>query len=84
MWDVETQSAHWYGPALLPQRFEARWDAKTLTLDTLQFSIVESTDRSVFAVAADKSSVSMNLTDGSGTWTFSGGAGQASGVLKRR
>jgi hypothetical protein len=89
MWhgSATTQDALWHSsPAPVSGSFQIKWDRKTVTFGDLTAAVIlwEDTKDST-GIFAKPNGLNLQIVfdrlTGSGTWTLSGEAGQASGTL---
>jgi hypothetical protein len=87
VWDASTSSSHWYGAPLLPSSFEVSWTAESVTFGPITAAPVAMDARSILVRLTGPSPeihITFDDATGRGTWTYSGGSGQAGGSLVRR
>lgn len=83
--EAEVGFAHWYGPAVFPGHFEVTITPVRVEAGARGFDILASTNGSVLAGTRNVETLSIEVRpDGTGSWIYSGLAGQASGGLVRR
>lgn len=89
--DGSTTQAHWYGVAVLPDRFQLEIVNGSVQAAGHNFPILSQGPDNVYVVAGTRNVETLTLEyygppDGTGTWrwTYNGLPGQATGTLNRR
>ncbi len=75
-----TTNAHWYGQVILPDHFDVRISEGRITFGPLTAEVVFQDAKGVFA-RPNGASLQLVFDDNGGSWSYSGGAGDAGGTL---
>jgi hypothetical protein len=73
-------NAHWYGPTILPDKFDVRISDGRIVFGPLTADVVLQDAGSLFA-RPDGATLQLWFDGTSGSWAYTGSGGQASGTL---